>query len=195
MTTYEGWANWATWTANIYLTHSKEIHDEFFKCSSSEDIKALFIKAFKITKKLPGNRLEVNFTESCIDIYEIDFEELYESVKAHQNELKIREAEEKLEEEKPDWLGNVTLDVVIAIAVHGCNYYGYMHACEYENANGVMKEYGDEVLEYLEDACDNIPTPKGTPWNGFASFYLTYAADLWCLSFVKHGDYENLELD
>lgn len=53
----------------------------------------------------------------------------------------------------------------------------------HHDAGKCMAEYGDDVLEYLEENYGEIPAPRqGSSWNSIASDYLSTAIELWCSS-------------
>lgn len=57
-----------------------------------------------------------------------------------------------------------------------------MPAVTYYLANATMAEQGNEVLEFIEEALGELPTPpNGLSWNEIASFYLVYAVELFTM--------------
>jgi hypothetical protein len=81
----------------------------------------------------------------------------------------------------PEWIEfDITPYDVAAIVQGGCDSGAYMPAVNYYHANKVMSEHGDDVLWYIEQYADELPTPpKGSSWSRMAVFYLSYAVELW----------------
>jgi len=81
----------------------------------------------------------------------------------------------------PHWIDqDISVPTVAAITDGGCNSGAYMPAVTYHQALQTMNEWGDEVLEYIEDELGEIPSP-GDPasWMAWATFYLSTAVELW----------------
>jgi hypothetical protein len=54
----------------------------------------------------------------------------------------------------------------------------------YHDAKNCMDEYGDDVLQYIEDCEGEVPhPPQDFSWSQLASFYLSCAVELWCSAF------------
>ena len=87
----------------------------------------------------------------------------------------------------PRWIDpDITPSTVAAILQGGCESGAYMPAVTYHLALQTMFEHGDSdngVLQYLEDALGELPTPPDTiSWSGLAQHYLSYAVELWAAS-------------
>lgn len=81
----------------------------------------------------------------------------------------------------PAWIEqDITLGQVGAIQYGGCESGAYMPACYYHQAAKTMREYGDDVLQYLEDV-DSLPEIdlSGVSWDGVACHVLTCAVNAW----------------
>ena len=87
----------------------------------------------------------------------------------------------------PKWIDrDLTPADVAAIIQGGCASGAYMPSVTYYDAAQTMAEYGDEVLQYIENAYGEIPQPKtGMAWSSMACFYLSMAVELWALSIEK----------
>ena len=81
----------------------------------------------------------------------------------------------------PQWIDQeITPSTVAAILQGGCESGSYMPAVTYYQADKTMSEYGDNVLEYIEESLGEIPQPKNAiSWSGMAVFYLSTAVELW----------------
>lgn len=81
----------------------------------------------------------------------------------------------------PNWIEqDITVSDVQAIIEGGCMSGAYMPAVTYYSAMQTMNEYGDDVLNYIEDVYGELPSPEqGTSWSGMACFYLSTAVELW----------------
>lgn len=84
----------------------------------------------------------------------------------------------------PDWIEqDITPCDIAAIVQGGCASGAYMPAVTYYQARVTMDEYGDEVLEYIEESLGELPTPPtGESWSGLAVYYLSIAVELWASS-------------
>jgi hypothetical protein len=89
-----------------------------------------------------------------------------------------------LDLEIPAWIeDDIDPSTVAAIVQGGCDSGAYMPAVTYAAALDVMREHGDDVLQYIEDATGELPQPpKDTSWSGLACFYLSHAVELWASS-------------
>lgn len=81
----------------------------------------------------------------------------------------------------PDWIDDdITVGQCRDIVQGGCASGAYMPAVTYHEALKTMSEYGDDVLEYIEDQLGELPSPKqGESWSGMACHYLSIAVELW----------------
>lgn len=62
----------------------------------------------------------------------------------------------------------------------GCASGAYMPAVTYWQARQMLNSRGDEVLQYIEDECGELPQPpKNVSWGGLMCFYLSCAVELW----------------
>lgn len=88
---------------------------------------------------------------------------------------------ELLDCEVPGWIeADICASTIASIAQGGCNSGAYMPAVTYYQALRTMGEHGDDVLAYIEEQLDELPTPRaGESWSGLACFYLSYAVELW----------------
>lgn len=89
----------------------------------------------------------------------------------------------------PVWMEDVSCYDVAAICEGGCASGAYMPAVTYSQANATMAEHGDDVLDYLQEAYGELPTPPNdVSWSGLAVFYLSPAVEAWA-----NGAYAELE--
>jgi hypothetical protein len=84
----------------------------------------------------------------------------------------------------PAWINqDITWQDVAAIVQGGCASGAYMPAVTYHEAKETMSEHGDDVLQYLIDALDELPKPADNEsWSGIAVHYLSCAVELWASS-------------
>lgn len=86
--------------------------------------------------------------------------------------------------EKMDWCQ------IQGVIQGGCESGAYMPAVTYYQANVTMFDHGDDVLDYIEEYLDELPTPdKNTSWSGMAVLYLSTAVELWCSQFVEYSNW------
>ena len=81
----------------------------------------------------------------------------------------------------PKWIDqDVTLYTANNVACGGCESGAYMPAVIYCKAQETMGEYGDDVLQYLDDVglCEPIET-SGKTWLCIACDILSRACDIW----------------
>jgi len=90
------------------------------------------------------------------------------------------------EDNLPEWWPSCDLSIseISGIQYGGCAGYAYMPAVDYSRANEHMSKYGDEVLSYLDDMCEQWPIselpaiPGGySSWSGLATYYLSLAVE------------------
>lgn len=83
--------------------------------------------------------------------------------------------------EVPAWIEqDISALDVESIIQGGCSSGAYMPAVAYHSALKTMQEYGDDVLQYIEDVLGYVPNPKpGESWAGMACHYLSTAVELW----------------
>jgi len=94
--------------------------------------------------------------------------------------------------DQPDFMsGEMGIDSISelqSIIQCGCASNAHRSVYFYDAAK-TMAEYGDSVLEYLENELGEIPQPeKGMTWSHLASHYLSYAIELWCGGFAGNLD-------
>ena len=96
---------------------------------------------------------------------------------------------------QPEWITQALSPYdIAAINQGGCASGAYMPAVTYYDARQVMAEYGDDVLQYIEDAYGELPQPaRDESWSGIAVFYLSCAVELFCSSNADLEDWENDE--
>lgn len=91
---------------------------------------------------------------------------------------------EDLDIDLPEWLEACKVyepEDVDAISYGGCASGACMPAVTYWQANEIMSEHGDDVLDYIEEQLGEVPKPPNdTGWRGIAVFYLSSAIELWC---------------
>jgi hypothetical protein len=94
---------------------------------------------------------------------------------------------------QPRWITQeLTPADIAAINQGGCASGAYMPAVTYYDACKTMAEYGNDVVEYLEDVFGDASPPADLSWSGINVWYLSAAVELFCLS---HSDLENWEDD
>lgn len=93
---------------------------------------------------------------------------------------------------QPDWIREELSPCDIAAISHGgCDSGAYMPAVTNHLAEETMAEHGDNVLDYIQDAIGELPTPpSGASWSGLACFYLSQAVELWVAENSHLADWE-----
>lgn len=86
----------------------------------------------------------------------------------------------------PAWVEQeICVSTVASIVQSGCNSGAYMPAVTYWQAKETMGNFGDSVLQYIEDVLGELPSPFDTyesvSWGGMAVFYLSTAVELWAI--------------
>lgn len=98
---------------------------------------------------------------------------------------------------QPDFMsGEMSIDSISELqSIIGCGCASNAHrSVYYYDAAKTMSEHGDSVLEYLENELGELPQPKnGMSWSELASYYLSYAIELWCGQFA--GDLDGVDWD
>ena len=88
----------------------------------------------------------------------------------------------KLGVDLPQWLVAIDPDItprdVRTLSESGCAANAH-RACFYSDAERVMSDHGDDVLQYLDDAECAVST-KDQSWTGLASTCLSAAVEIWC---------------
>ena len=84
----------------------------------------------------------------------------------------------------PSWIDQgLTTSDVAAICEGGCASGAYMPAVTYYDARQTMADYGDDVLDYIQNALGELPAPTNAEsWSGIAVHYLSIAVELWAQS-------------
>ena len=87
----------------------------------------------------------------------------------------------ELDIDVPAWIDqDITVGDIEAITQGGCASGAYMPAVTYHTAKETMNEYGDDILQYIQDNLGELPRPKDDEsWAGMACFYVSYAVELW----------------
>ena len=72
MSNYNGWSNWDTWNANLWLTNDEIVYNDFIKCEDAEEVKELFKLFFEqkaLNEYIDGvNVTNVSWTEIFINM-------------------------------------------------------------------------------------------------------------------------------
>lgn len=69
---------------------------------------------------------------------------------------------------------------IAAIVQGGCASGAYMPAVIYHQAIETMSKHGNDVLQFIQDSCGELPPPKrDESWSGIAVYYLSIAVELW----------------
>lgn len=84
----------------------------------------------------------------------------------------------------PSWIDDdITINQIRSVTEGGCDSGAYMLACAYYSATETMKEYGDDVVQYIEDSGSEVPAFKaGQSWVGYVCTVLSTAVEIWCSS-------------
>lgn len=84
----------------------------------------------------------------------------------------------------PSWIEqNISAYDIAAIVQGGCASGAYMPAVTYHQANQTMADWGDYVLQYIQDTLGELPEiPSDSSWSGIAVLYLSTAVELWASS-------------
>ena len=96
--------------------------------------------------------------------------------------------------EVPSWIEqDISPQDVAAIVQGGCSSGAYMPAVTYHQALATMDEYGDDILDYIDNIYGEIPEPvdKGISWSARASYYVSIAVQSWSLSAHDELKYSN----
>ena len=86
--------------------------------------------------------------------------------------------------EVPAWIDpKITAANIASIIQGGCASGAYMPAVTYYEASQTMAAHGDDVLQFIEDAYGEVPSPpSNSSWSGHACFFLSTAVELWASS-------------
>lgn len=83
--------------------------------------------------------------------------------------------------EVPPWISqDITAQDVRNILEGGCASGAYMPAVTYHTAGETMHEYGDTVLDFIEEQLGELTFPESPSWSGLACHFLSIAVELWC---------------
>jgi len=93
--------------------------------------------------------------------------------------------------DQPLWLPEpiTNLRTIHGILYDGCAGGAYMPAITYHTAANTMRQWGDEVLDYIED--DGCPVPAiaaGESWTVYQCALLSLAVELWAATFNEQLD-------
>lgn len=92
---------------------------------------------------------------------------------------------------QPEWLeamgeGIDSFCTIQAVNQGGCASGAFMPAVTYYTAAKIMGEFGDDILEYLEDCYGNVaPLERGTSWGSYCCQLVSDAVELWCAQFSE----------
>jgi len=78
---------------------------------------------------------------------------------------------EALGAERPEWVEDMTLNDIASIRQNGCTMGS-------RKASEVMAEYGDDVVEWLDNRGHDLPA-LSTSWTQYACDVLSYAMVVW----------------
>jgi hypothetical protein len=82
---------------------------------------------------------------------------------------------------------------IASICNGGCASGSYMPAVTYWQANNIMADYGDDVLDYIHSVVGELPkVPSFESWRGMACLYLSCAVELWAGDIM--GQLEEMEV-
>jgi len=97
--------------------------------------------------------------------------------------------------QQPAWITQALSPYdLAAINQGGCASGAYMPAVTYHLASKTMGEHGDDVLQYIQDACGELPqVDNDESWSGIAVFYLSSAVELFCMYHEELEDWNNDE--
>lgn len=52
--TYQGWTNWDTWNANLWLTNDQYLYNAAMTCQDARAVRALFMETFADSTRFWG---------------------------------------------------------------------------------------------------------------------------------------------
>lgn len=84
----------------------------------------------------------------------------------------------------PEWIEqNINPADVAAIIKGGCESGAYMPAVTYHKALDTMRDYGNDIFDYIEETLGEIPEPRPPlSWSGMACQYVSTAVEIWASS-------------
>jgi hypothetical protein len=93
----------------------------------------------------------------------------------------------------PEWISaDLSPNDIAAVNQGGCESGSYLPAVEYYTAAQTMAEYGDDVLDYLQEITGELPKhDDDISWGQMAVFYLSRAVELFCACHEHLADWEN----
>lgn len=96
---------------------------------------------------------------------------------------------------QPEWIAyELSAMDIASICNGGCASGSYMPAVTYHKAINTMADYGDEVLQYIDNVLGEMPRiPRGESWGGISCLFLSLAVELWAGDIM--GQLEDLELE
>ena len=95
---------------------------------------------------------------------------------------------------QPNWITEpLTPYDIAAINQGGCASGAYMPAVTYHQAREIMNEHGDDVLDYIQTRWDDdLPSPPhDVSWSQIATFYLSFAIELFAMIHEEQGNWED----
>jgi hypothetical protein len=96
----------------------------------------------------------------------------------------------------PSWIEqDITGNDIAAIVQGGCASGAYMPAVTYHTALETMSRHGDEIFDYIESGCGELPTaPDPLSWAGLACYYVSVAVELFAAGIESEvEDYLNTQ--
>ena len=108
------------------------------------------------------------------------------------NDVDLHNLLERLNDQPDFMAGCMSIDEVseiMAINQGGCAGNAHRSVFYFE-ANKVMAEHGDDVLEFIEENTGELPAISNTSWSEMGSLYLSCAVELWCNNFADDFDGE-----
>ena len=102
----------------------------------------------------------------------------------------------------PDWLGDsvsipsrthdcrmIDVSFLKDVCQGGCASGAYMPAVTYYDAKRTMHEYGDEIVEYLEEQYgEPVDQPVSFNWSQLCCHYFSMATENWAMSLLCQAE-------
>ena len=94
----------------------------------------------------------------------------------------------------PDWIEeDITIFDIENIIQGGCASGAYMPAVTYSTALDTMQEYGDDILDYIQNCYDPFAADlRSQSWAGLACHFLSAAVEMWAGEAHSSLEEENL---